>query len=171
MRDGSMKLSPIIVQLSAPCVQARIRPILREDGTVDMAAELQYSNGSTHDWDIRTTRSAKSENEIPIIAAQMAAEISRKYENRLRENAKSAHSDRPYTAAFDALDAGQRKSLVPPTRRAAKYIRQSLSDLRLFLGILDAHGLGVEEDKLDAVVEARRKLAESSKNAIRERLA
>ncbi len=168
MKSGSKKLSPIIIQLPHSGVQARVRPILRADGSADMTAELQYSNGGKHDWDIRTTRSAKSENEIPIIAAQMAAEISRKYENRLRENAKSAHSDRPYTAALDALDAEQRKSLVPPTRRSAKYIQQSLSELRIFLGILDTYGLDIEEEDLDAVVEARRKLADANKNAIRD---
>lgn len=168
MREGSKKLKPIVIQLPHPGIQARVRPILREDGTVDMAAQLQYSNGCKHDWDIHTTRTARGENEIPIIAAQMAAEISRKYENHLRENAVSAHSDKPYTAAFDALGAEQRKSLVPPTRRAAKYIRQSLSELRIFLGILDTYGLDIEEEDLDAIVAARRKLAETNKNAIRD---
>ena len=168
MKSGSKKLAPIVIQLSHPGIQVRIRPILREDGSVDMTAELQYSNGGKHDWDIHCSRSAKSEKDIGIIAAQMAAELSRKYEDRLHKNAVSANSDKPYTAAFDALDDEQRKSLVPPTRRSAKYIQQSLSELRIFLGLLDAHGLGVEEDKLDAVVEARRKLAESSKNAIKD---
>lgn len=141
MRDGSQKLRPLFCQIPHDGVQVRIRPILRKDGTVDLTAELQYSVGGKHDWDIHTSRSAKSEKEIPIIAPQMAAEISRRYAQRLHENTTTEYSDKPYTSAFDALDAEQRKAIVPPTRKSAKYIQQSLSELRIFLGILDTYGL------------------------------
>ena len=169
MRNGSKKLPPFLMQIPQPGVQVRIRPILRKDGTVDMTAELQYSVGGKHDWDISTTRSAKSEKEIPLIAAQMAAEISRRYAQRLHESAATTdHSDKPYSSAFDALDEEQRKAIVPPTRKSPKYIQQSLSELRIFLGILDVYGLGVEEVDLDAVVAARRQMAESNKNNIKD---
>ena len=166
MRNGSKKLTPIYLKIPQPGVQVRVRPILREDGSANMTAELQFSNGGKHDWDIRCTRSAKSEREIEIIAAQMAAEISRKYDLRLHQNAAAVCSDKPHTSALDALDEEQRKAIVPPTRKSTKYIQQSLSELRIFLGILDTYGLGVEEEDLEAVVAARRKLAESNKNNI-----
>lgn len=168
MRSGSQKLPPKYIPLSFPEVRAYIRPILREDGSVSMTADLQYADGGKHDWDIRCTRSARSVAEIDIVAAQMAAELAQRYEKRLRETMVTTHSEKPYSSAFHALDVTQRKELMPHTRQSEKYIQQSLSDFSIILNILDRYGLELNDADLDAIVEERRKLAESSKNAIKD---
>ena len=168
MKDNSKKLQIINYPIPHEGVFARIRPILREDGSVDMTADLRYAGGGKHDFDIEARSSARSEAEISLVAGQLAATISKKYAERIRKDTAATQNAKPYTAAFDSLADDRKNSLVPNTRRSTKYRQQSLSELRIFLSILDDYGLTIEEDDFDAVVEARRAKVESSKNAIRD---
>lgn len=168
MKSNSQKLQPINYPIPRDGVFARIRPILREDGSVDMTADLRYAGGVKHDFDIEARSSARSAADIDLVASQLAATIAKRYAERIRQDAATTRNAKPYTTAFDALNDEQKDALVPNARRSAKYRQQSLSEFRIFLKILDTYGLFIEESDFDAVVEARRAKAESNKNAIRD---